>query len=85
MPELTPLGFQKPSGAELVRNGDNVISANAQKADDILQTQKAQLDDLDQRTTAQFAAWDLRTTAHIDGGAPATLYTPEQLIDGGTV
>jgi len=32
--EVTPLGFKKPNGQELVRNGDNVISDNAQKADD---------------------------------------------------
>ena len=81
----TPLGFKKPDGNDPVRNGDNHIADNAQKAEDLLQSQKAQLDDLDQRTTAQFAAWDQRTTAHIDGGTPATLYTPEQLIDGGTV
>jgi hypothetical protein len=32
--ETTPLGFQKPDGNEPIRNGDNVISANAQKAED---------------------------------------------------
>lgn len=33
--ETTPLGFQKPDGNELVRNGDNAISANAQRAQDL--------------------------------------------------
>lgn len=31
----TPLGFQKPDGNELVRQGDNVIAANAQKSQDL--------------------------------------------------
>ena len=31
----TPLGFQKPDGNELVKQGDNVISVNAQKAQDL--------------------------------------------------
>lgn len=30
--EITPLGFKKPDGGELVRGGDNVIADNAQKA-----------------------------------------------------
>jgi hypothetical protein len=34
--EPTPLGFLKPDGKEPIRNGDNVISANAQKAQDLL-------------------------------------------------
>lgn len=72
--ELTPLGFKKPNGFELVRQGDNVISDNAQKADDLLTEVKSNIADLEHRTTA-----------HIDGGTPATLYTPEQTIDGGTV
>ena len=32
----TPLGFKKPDGNELARNGDNVIADNAQKAQDLL-------------------------------------------------
>jgi len=32
----TPLGFKKPDGNELARNGDNVIADNAQVAQDIL-------------------------------------------------
>lgn len=34
--DLTPLGFKKPDGNERVRDGDNVISDNAQKADDLI-------------------------------------------------
>ena len=34
--EVTPLGFRKPDGKELVRNVDNEISHNAQKAQDYL-------------------------------------------------
>lgn len=45
--EITPLGFQKPDGYELVRNGDNAIAANAQKAQDILATHDARLANLD--------------------------------------
>lgn len=33
---ITALGFQKPDGYELVRNGDNAISANAQTAQEVL-------------------------------------------------
>lgn len=32
----TPLGFKKPDGNEPVRNGDNVIAENAQRAQDLL-------------------------------------------------
>jgi hypothetical protein len=34
--EETPLGLQKPDGNELLRNGDNVISTNAQITDDLI-------------------------------------------------
>ena len=44
---ITPLGFQKPDGNELVRNGDNVIAANAQKAQDLLSDARARLANLD--------------------------------------
>lgn len=32
----TPLGFQKPDGNERIKQGDDVISANAQKAQDLI-------------------------------------------------
>lgn len=41
--ETTPLGFQKPDGNERVRDGDNVISTNAQKAEDLLTAVRARL------------------------------------------
>jgi len=34
--EETSLGFLKPDGSELLRDGDNVIAANAQTADNLL-------------------------------------------------
>ena len=34
--EETSLGFLKPDGNDLLRNGDNVIAANAQTADNLL-------------------------------------------------
>ena len=46
--EVTPLGFKKPNGQELVRNGDNVISDNAQKANDLLLQDRARLANLEQ-------------------------------------
>ena len=33
---VTPLGFKKPDGNERVRDGDNVISDNAQKSQDLI-------------------------------------------------
>jgi len=34
--ELTPLGFKKPDFNDPVRNGDNHIADNAQRAEDVL-------------------------------------------------
>lgn len=45
--EITPLGFQKPDGYELVRNGDNAIAANAAKAQEILAAQAARVANLE--------------------------------------
>ena len=44
----TPLGFQKPDGNEPVRQGNDVISANAQKAQDLHAEGKARLALLEQ-------------------------------------
>jgi hypothetical protein len=41
--EVTPLGFQKPDGYELVREGDNVIATNAQKAEELLADSRGRL------------------------------------------
>ncbi|WP_309076015.1 hypothetical protein [Paenarthrobacter sp.] len=35
MAETTPLGFVKPSGSDLFKQGDNAISTNAQKDEDL--------------------------------------------------
>lgn len=35
MAELTPLGFIKPAGSDLFKQGDNAISTNAQKAQEL--------------------------------------------------
>jgi hypothetical protein len=51
--EVTPLGFKKPSGTELVRNGDNVIADNAQTAQDLLGDALPRLATIE---TAAFAA-----------------------------
>jgi len=34
--ETTPLGFIKPAGSDLFKQGDNAISTNAQKAQDLI-------------------------------------------------
>lgn len=34
--ETTPLGFLKPDGNERVRQGDNMIAHNAQRANDLI-------------------------------------------------
>ena len=41
--EVTPLGFQKPDGNELVRQGDNVIAHNAQRSQDIIGKARADI------------------------------------------
>ncbi|QSZ54495.1 pyocin knob domain-containing protein [Paenarthrobacter sp. AT5] len=57
--EVTPLGFQKPDGNEPVRNGDNIISANAQKAQDLLS--EAQ-DNIASLLLSAVPAWKASTT-----------------------
>lgn len=39
----TPLGFKKPDGRELVKNMDDVISTNAQKAQDLISSVRADI------------------------------------------
>lgn len=39
----TPLGFKKPDGNELFRDGDNVIADNAQKSQDLHASSLARL------------------------------------------
>lgn len=54
--ETTPLGFKKPDGNERVRDGDNVISDNAQKAEDRFQEDRTRLSNIEAKNTAQDAA-----------------------------
>jgi hypothetical protein len=53
--EVTPLGFKKPDGNERVRDGDNVISDNAQKAQDLHASANGRLGSLETTTAAQDA------------------------------
>lgn len=39
----TSLGLQKPDGSELVRDGDNIMSGNAQKIDDLIVADRGRL------------------------------------------
>lgn len=61
----TPLGFQKPDGNEPFRQGNDVISANAQKAQDLIA-------DLQGRVPAHFDGGSVATLyvaeQTIDGG-----------------
>lgn len=49
----TLLGFKKPDGFELFRNGDNVIADNAQKAEDLIQADRSRLAGIDSLNTTQ--------------------------------
>jgi len=51
--DITPLGFQKPDGNEAIRNGDNVIAANAQKAEDRINEDRGRLGLIEQKNTDQ--------------------------------
>lgn len=41
--EPTPLGFLKPDGNERVKDGENVIAHNAQKAQDLIAASQARI------------------------------------------
>lgn len=49
--ETTPLGFQKPDGNELLRNGDNVIAANADVADGLITNAQFRLEAIEAMAT----------------------------------
>ena len=72
--ETTPLGFQKPDGNELVRQGDNVIATNAQKSQDLIG--KARADIVNLQAAAGFDGDPLVmqdvVVAELVGGATAT-------------
>lgn len=41
--EITPLGFKKPDGNELVKQGDNIIADNAQRDQELHQNTRTRL------------------------------------------
>lgn len=49
----TSLGLQKPDGNELLRDGDNVISANAQKIDDLITSDRGRMAAIEAVNTTQ--------------------------------
>lgn len=61
--ETTPLGFKKPDGNERVRDGDNVISDNAQKTEDRFQEDRSRLGAIEAKNTAQDTAITAAQTA----------------------
>jgi peptidoglycan/xylan/chitin deacetylase (PgdA/CDA1 family) len=63
----TSLGLQKPDGTEMVKDGDNVIAANAQKADDLIVADRGRL------TT-------LETAGYVPAWKTATAYTAGQRV-----
>lgn len=50
--ETTPLGFRKPDGKELVRNMDNEIAHNAQKAQDLITADRTRLTGVEGRASS---------------------------------
>jgi hypothetical protein len=52
----TSLGLQKPDGTEMVRDGDNVLTANAQKTDDLIVADRGRLTAIEAVNTNQDAA-----------------------------
>jgi len=59
--DTTPLGFIKPAGSDLVRQGDNAIATNAQKSDEWIQAGQAK----DQELAGRIGVAE----AKIDAGA----------------
>ncbi|MFE4229115.1 hypothetical protein ACFRJ8_14645 [Arthrobacter sp. NPDC056886] len=51
--ETTPLGFQKPDGNELARNGDNLIAANGAKAEELHQDARGRLTAIESKNSTQ--------------------------------
>lgn len=67
----TPLGFQKPDGNDPLRNGDNIIAANADKAQEILAETRAQVANLQGE----------RFSTGLDGGTPTTVFDPPGTVE----
>lgn len=72
--ETTPLGFQKPDGNDRIRNGDDVISANAQTANDRLSEDRARLAQLEKAAGFPGTGLDIADTvvAPLINGATQT-------------
>lgn len=60
----TPLGFQKPDGNELLRNGDNVITANAAKAEELHQDARGRLTVIEAKNAVQDGRLDAVESAN---------------------
>ena len=79
--EITPLGFQKPDGYELVRNGDNAISANAAKAQELHASAQGRLGAIETKNATQDT--DI-ANARTGATADAKSYTDAQVaVDRG--
>lgn len=81
--EITPLGYQKPDGNELFRNGDNVISHNAQKSQELLSEARARIANLQAiGFSTGFDGGDpfSNFSRSFDGGTPETVFTPEDAV-----
>lgn len=77
----TPLGFQKPDGNDQLRNGDNVISANAAKSDELLLEARARIANL--QAVGFSSGFDGGTpyddfSRSFDGGNPTTQFTDDE-------
>lgn len=68
----TALGLQKPDGSELVRDGDNIMSGNAQKIDDLITADRGRLSAIESKNTQQDT--DI-TNARTNAAADAKTYT----------
>jgi len=77
--EVTPLGFKKPDGNERVRDGDNVISENAQKANDLLLQDRARLANLE--NAAGFPGDPLEFLDSVVAGVLATGEDSQAVLD----
>ncbi|MDZ4233910.1 MAG: right-handed parallel beta-helix repeat-containing protein, partial [Dietzia sp.] len=62
----TPLGFQKPDGNELTRNGDDILRANADKAEQRIQEDRGRLNNAESAAnalTTRVTATETKNTA----------------------
>ena len=79
--ETTPLGFQKPDGNDPLRNGDNVIAANAGKAQALHSEARARLANLEAvgfSTGFDGGSPYDNFSRSFDGGNPSTQFTEDE-------